>query len=68
VLHSSSYHKTVATGKAQVGGYGDSLEILLNGCIVKLTTAVPPSEGHIFLQSELSECWIRRWELKPLSE
>jgi hypothetical protein len=46
---------------------GDTLEIRLNGRTVNRATAVAPAEGHVCLQSELSECWIRRWDLRPIS-
>ncbi len=45
---------------------GDTIKILLNGELVNEGTGANPSEGHICLQSEAAECWIRRYELWPL--
>ncbi|NNE92923.1 MAG: DUF1080 domain-containing protein [Verrucomicrobiales bacterium] len=54
--------------RLEVVAAGDSLEVILNGKTVNHARKVTPSEGHICLQSEMSECWIRKWELQPISK
>jgi putative membrane-bound dehydrogenase-like protein len=45
---------------------GDTIRVLLNGTPVNEASAANPSAGHVAIQSEGAEMWVRRWELWPL--
>lgn len=47
---------------------GDTLKIVLNDQTVNVARKVTPTKGHICIQSEMSECWIRKLKLTPIEE
>lgn len=49
--------------RLEVIAKGDTLEVRLNGQPVNSATGLSTSEGQVGIQTELAECWIRRWEL-----
>jgi len=44
------------------------VQVFVNGTIVNEAFNAYPSEGHIQVQSELAEIFVRRWELLPLED
>ena len=47
---------------------GDTIRTFVNGVQVNEGTDVYPSFGHLQLQTELAEVFVRRWELWPIGE
>ncbi len=47
---------------------GDSVEVVLNGKTVNRAVGVRPAGGYLCLQSEMAECWIRKWQLQQIRE
>ncbi len=47
---------------------GRHFDVRVNGALVNEATGVQPSAGKILIQCELSELYVRRWELWPLEK
>lgn len=52
--------------KMEVIAKGDEVTIYVNGVLVNQATNVKPSRGHIQIQSEGAEMFVRKIDLKPL--
>ena len=46
---------------------GDTIRVTLNEKDVNLARNVTPSKGHLCIQSELSECWIRKLRVQSIA-
>tara|TARA_R110002049_G_scaffold2750_2_gene21441 strand:- start:221057 stop:221926 length:870 start_codon:yes stop_codon:yes gene_type:complete len=44
----------------------DTIKILLNGVLVNEGTNCYPTAGYIAMQTEMAECWVRKFEIHPL--
>jgi hypothetical protein len=45
---------------------GRQVVVRVNGTVVNEATDVQPSSGKILLQCELTELYVRRWQIWPL--
>lgn len=53
--------------KMEIIAKGDNVTIYLNGTLVNQATNVKPSKGHIQIQSEGAEMFVRKVDLTPLN-
>lgn len=53
--------------KMEIVAKGDNVTIYLNGTLVNQATKVKPSKGHIQIQSEGAEMFVRKVDLTPLN-
>ena len=47
---------------------GEQIVVRVNGTVVNEATGVRPSAGKILVQCELTELYVRRWEIWPLDD